>query len=280
MTPTLDHPAAGSRPPGASLEPPRRRAGGAVLTVVGLVVALALVLAVALSAVSALVRQEVTTRDAFTGVGAVRFDARCSGDVRVVADRALPAGAVEVDWRERWSVSRPRHDADVVDGELGLSTRCSRLSIGSEASSDVLVRLADGARLAVDTEVGDVGVSGVTGDVTVTHGVGDVDVRGADGAVSVRNGVGDVDVAGRLTSGEVSAGTGDVRLRSSTAPDTVSVKAGTGDVVVTLPGSSTYDVRAESGVGTADVGVEDDPGSPRHVLVSSGVGDVAVRTVG
>ncbi len=263
----------GAGRPGAG----RPGAGGTVLLLLGLLAALALTAGTALSVVGLLVRQESVERARFTGVEAVGVDARCAGDVSVVADPTLAAGTAEVAWQERWSVTRPVREAEVVDGRLELATGCSTIGLRSSSSSDLVLRLADGSRVLVDVEVGDVLVDGVAGGVAVTSGAGDVDVRRAGGAVDVRSGMGDVGVAGRVSSGRLSTGLGDVRLRSSTVPDEVVVEAGVGDVLVDLPGTGTYDVSVEAGGGEGRVDVRDEPGSPHRVSVTAGTGDVTVR---
>ncbi len=284
MTATLDHPLLS---PGARADDPQdggrppRRAGGAVLVVLGLVVAAALVVAVALTVVGVLVRQQVTTRETLSGVDAAALDLRCSGDVSVVADVALAPGTAEVTWSEHWSTSRPRHGAEVVDGRLALSSAdCASLSFGSSAGSDVALRLPEGATVMVENEVGDVTTSGATGDVTVTTAVGDVDVRDAEGAVTVSTDVGDVALSGRVGSADVDLGTGDVRVRSSTVPDDLRVESGVGDVDVGLPAAGSYDVSAGTGVGDTAVTVDDQPGAPSRIAVSVGFGDATVRPLG
>lgn len=281
MTATLDHPlpSPGRGDPRAGGRPPRRP-GGAVLVVLGLVVAGLLVVTVALTVVGVLVRQQVTTRETLTGVDAVALDLGCAGDVSVVADGALAPGTTEVTWSEHWSTSRPRHGAEVVDGRLELSSACSSFSFGSSAGSDVALRLPEGGSVTIATEHGDVTTSGVAGDLVVTTGYGDVDVRDADGDVTVRAGAGDVALAGRVGSARLDVGTGDVRVRSSDVPDHLRVKVGVGDAVVDLPAAGSYDVSAGSGVGDAAVTVDDEPGATSSIVVSVGAGDVTVRPRG
>lgn len=281
MIATLDHPlpSPGRGDPRASGRPPRR-AGGAVLVVLGLVVAGLLVVTVALTVVGVLVRQQVTTRETLTGVDAVALDLGCAGDVSVVADGALAPGTAEITWSEHWSTSRPRHGAEVVDGRLELSSACSSFSFGSSAGSDVALRLPEGASVTIATEYGDVTTSGVAGDLVVTTGYGDVDVRDADGDVTVRAGAGDVALAGRVGSARLDVGTGDVRVRSSDVPDDLRVKVGVGDAVVDLPAAGSYDVSAGTGVGDAAVTVDDEPGATSSIAVSVGAGDVTVRPRG
>lgn len=286
MTATLDpRPASpGSRAPGEVGRQhggtPPRRAGGAVLVVLGLVVAGLVAVTTALTVVGVLVRQQSTTRETLTGIDAAALDLGCAGDVSVVADGALAPGTAEVTWSEHWSTSRPRHGAAVVGATLELSSSCPGVSFGGVTASDVTLRVPEGTTVTVDAEVGDVTTRGAVGDVAVAAGYADVDVRGADADVSVRAEAGDVELIGVRGSADVDLGTGDVRVVAVSAPTRVRVKVGVGDADVSVPADGRYDVSASTGLGDAAITVDDEPGATGRVAVSVGVGDVTVRPLG
>lgn len=268
---------------GTAVEPPpaRRRGLGTVLVVLGAALAALLVAGTALALVALVAgtaRQEATERASYEGVEAVGVDASCAGDASVVADPAMAPGTAEVVWRERWALQPPSHAGAVRGGSLDVGTTCSRVTVGISALSDVSVRTAPGVGVVVGSGAGDVVVVGTDAGVEVSTGTGDVRVEGAAGTVAVDTDAGDVTVDGSLVRARVDTGAGDVGVTSSAPPDLVDVGTGVGDVVVRLPaGDASYAVVTDTGLGETRVGVPEDAGAARRVLVDAGVGDVTVE---
>ena len=99
-------------------------------------------------------------------------------------------------------------------------------------------------------------------DVSVVTGSGDIAVGGSLGGVALKAGSGDIRTT-NLAADQVTAedGSGDVDLELATAPPTVGVRTGSGDVSVRLPPNTHYAVDSETGSGDTRVRVPDDPAS-------------------
>lgn len=112
--------------------------------------------------------------------------------------------------------------------------------------------------------------------VKADAGAGTVTLHALSGTVEARSGAGDVEAdnlsAERITA---SSGTGGVRLTFSGPPESVEVRTATGDGVVRLPQGS-YHVVTGTVTGREQIGVVDDPASPRSVRVTSATGDIDI----
>lgn len=152
---------------------------------------------------------------------------------------------------------------------------------GRNTGADYALRVPAGSAVEVESEAGDVEVSGLSGDVSVDSGAGDVSVREVKGSVQVEARAGDVEVSKMQTDtggAEIEVDSGDVALRdlvvgtletSVVAGDVtlsgrfsgggrVSVK--TGDIIAQLPPEDTRDLTLETEVG--EVVREDAAGTP------------------
>lgn len=114
-------------------------------------------------------------------------------------------------------------------------------------------------------------------DVSVVTGSGDIAVGGSLGGVALKAGSGDIRTT-NLAADQVTAedGSGDVDLELATAPPTVGVKTGSGDVSVRLPPNTHYAVDSATGSGDTRVRVTDDPASTSRLRIRSGSGDITV----
>ena len=152
---------------------------------------------------------------------------------------------------------------------------------GRETGADYRLRMPAGGALEVESEAGDVEVSGLSGEVTVYAGAGDVTVRDAGGGVAVEAPQGDVTVADVGTdtgSVELEVGSGDVTLEDLVVGTLeAAVEAGdvtlsgrfagggrvsveTGDIAARLPSEDTRNLTLETRVG--EVLREPPEGSP------------------
>ena len=141
---------------------------------------------------------------------------------------------------------------------------------GRETGADYSLRMPAGGALEVESEAGDVEVSGLSGEVTVYAGAGDVTVRNAGGGVAVEAPQGDVTVTdvGTDTGGvELEVGSGDVSLGDLVVGTLeAGVEAGdvtlsgrfsgggrvsveTGDIAARLPSEDTRNLTLETRVG-------------------------------
>ncbi|MDQ4127751.1 MAG: DUF4097 domain-containing protein [Actinomycetota bacterium] len=141
---------------------------------------------------------------------------------------------------------------------------------GRDTGADYALRIPAGGAVEVESEAGDVQVTGVSGDVTVYAGAGDVTIRDVGGGVSVEAPQGDVEVGGVNTETggvELEVGAGDVALADMVVGTLeANVEAGdvtlsgrfsgggrvsveTGDILARIPSEDTKDLTLETSVG-------------------------------
>jgi hypothetical protein len=142
---------------------------------------------------------------------------------------------------------------------------------GEDTGSDYTLRVPTGSFVEVESEAGDVEVSGISGNVTVGAEAGDVRVRDVGGDVKVEAPRGDVTVGDVNTdtgSANLEAGVGDVSLEDLILGTLeTSVEAGdvtlsgrfsgggrvsveTGDIIAKLPPEDTRDLTLQTHVGS------------------------------
>jgi DUF4097 and DUF4098 domain-containing protein YvlB len=142
---------------------------------------------------------------------------------------------------------------------------------GENTGADYTLRVPTGSSVEVESEAGDVEVSGISGNVTVGAEAGDVTLRDVGGDVKVEAPRGDVSVGDVNTdtgSANLEAGVGDVSLEDLILGTLeTSVEAGdvtlsgrfsgggrvsveTGDIIVMLPPEDTRDLTLETRVGS------------------------------
>jgi DUF4097 and DUF4098 domain-containing protein YvlB len=142
---------------------------------------------------------------------------------------------------------------------------------GENTGADYSLRVPTGSSVEVESEAGDVEVSGISGNVKVRAEAGDVTVRDVGGDVKVEAPRGDVSVGDVNTdtgSANLEAGVGDVSLEDLILGTLeTSVEAGdvtlsgrfsgggrvsveTGDIIVMLPPEDTRELTLETRVGS------------------------------
>ena len=142
---------------------------------------------------------------------------------------------------------------------------------GEDTGADYTLRVPTGSSVEVESEAGDVEVSGISGNVTVGAEAGDVRVRYVGGNVKVEAPRGDVTVGDVNTdtgSANLEAGVGDVSLEDLILGTLeASVEAGdvtlsgrfsgggrvsveTGDIIARLPPEDTRDLTLQTHVGS------------------------------
>lgn len=143
---------------------------------------------------------------------------------------------------------------------------------GRGTGADYDLRVPAGGAVEVESEAGDVEVSGLSGNVTVHAGAGDVTVRDVGGAVNVEAPQGDVSVGGVNTDTggvELEVGTGDVDLQDMVV-GTLETSVGAGDVTLSGRFSGGGRVSVETGDIVARLPSED----TRNLTLETGVGEV------
>lgn len=260
-------------------EQPVRRGPVIGLRVVGILLALALIIAGAGSLVIQFFQQRTTERTTVSATVTRLVAGTGTGNVRI---RAGAAGTdVQVTSELRWSFRKPRVDVAASAGTLTVQGDCRPQAwAGAWCATDVEIALPPGVSLDLRTGTGNIRVSGATGAVVAESGTGDVwlDVPGSS-TVRTETGLGDVTVTGGSAGARIGAttGTGNIRLVLSAAPADVVADTGTGSIDVRVPAGDSYLVDADTGVGKVQVRVPRDDTAPRRIVAKTGTGDITIR---
>jgi DUF4097 and DUF4098 domain-containing protein YvlB len=227
--------------------------------VVGSVVAALVVAGTTISVVSRFFHQHRVETAVYTQTLSGMSIRTTTGDVRVAVGD--PGSAVVVRRVLDWSFGTAGSTETVTDGQLDIAARCS-IGMGVGACSvDYEVTVPPNLAVRLDSDTGDVDVTGPVGNVTASTDTGDVRIHGA-----------------RSARVDASASTGDVEVDFAAPPRDVAAHSSTGDVVVVLPADGTsYDVRTSTSTGDATVTVPTSPAAGRRIDASTSTGDMVVR---
>jgi DUF4097 and DUF4098 domain-containing protein YvlB len=220
------------------------------------------------------VRDEVKT---FTGTVTAVKVTEDVGDVRVRAGAA--AGTARVTAQITDSFSNASWGARLEGTTLVVDGNCDRQGFSLfNCDVDLDLALPPGTVVQIESDTGDMRVSGAFAGVDVTSSTGDVDVRDTRGPVRVRTNTGDIRGAALGgTEADVETHTGDVRLTFGTRPEAVSARTDTGDVTVTVPDDAQpYAVATSTDVGDVRVEVPNVPGSAQRLNVETDTGDIRI----
>lgn len=157
---------------------------------------------------------------------------------------------------------------------VDISREDSKITIetdgGRNTGADYVLRMPAGGSVEIESEAGDVEVSGLTGDMDVTAKAGDVTIDGVGGGINVNAPQGDVtlsDVNTDTGGAELEVGSGDVFLKDLVLGTLeAGVEAGsvtlsgrfsgdgrisveTGDIIARLPAEDTRDLTLQTRVG-------------------------------
>jgi hypothetical protein len=190
--------------------------------------------------------------------------------------RPGPAGRVSEQRQLTWSARRPVVTESFAGGTLTITSRCpaGQRTCGAQLELTVPSGVAVQAELAA----GDVAVSGLAGQVSVTANSGDIRLNGLAGPVMARSASGDI-IGEALASGQVQArdDAGDISLAFAAVPGAVSASSNAGEVSIEVPRrAGGYRVGASTTAGDRSVSVQQDPRSAHAITVASDAGDVAV----
>ena len=158
---------------------------------------------------------------------------------------------------------------------VDISREDSKITIqtdgGSDTGADYALRMPAGGSVEIESEAGDVEVSGLTGNIKVTSQAGDVTIDGVGGGIDVSVPQGDVTIANVNTDtggAELEVGSGDVALENLILGTLeAGVEAGsvtlsgrfsgdgrisveTGDIIARLPAEDTRDLTLQTRVGS------------------------------
>ncbi len=154
-------------------------------------------------------------------------------------------------------------------GNQGRKVKIREDGSGLDAHADLDIRIPNGKTVLVYLAAGEVVVSNVDGDLTVSAGSADVRSTGTSGRLVLDTGSGDVSVDDARGDVTLDTGSGDVSA-SNVSGDKLTADTGSGDV--TGSGITVGQLSVDTGSGDVDVlGVE-----AREVSVDTGSGDVEI----
>jgi hypothetical protein len=158
---------------------------------------------------------------------------------------------------------------------VDISREDSKITIetdgGRDTGADYALRMPAGGSVEIESEAGDVEISGLTGNIRVAAEAGDVTIGGVGGGVNVSAPQGDVTIANVNTDtggAELEVGSGDVflddlilgTLEAGVGAGSVTfsgrfsgdgrVSVETGDIIARLPAEDTRDLTLQTRVGS------------------------------
>ncbi len=212
-----------------------------------------------------------------------------------VAIQTWERNEVEIHETKRMDIfSRNEAEAAIEETERGYVQQGNTISVGGPAfnrrwiDSSFQIRVPVEFNCEVETEGGDLSVTGINGTVEASTGGGDIDLSHVGGLVHAKTGGGDVDIDN--TKQEVTAETGGGDIDVSNSGGSVNVSSGGGDITI----DNTADlVRARTGGGSIDIvrtqgsvdvetggGDVDITETQGSVDVGTGGGDITIRGAG
>lgn len=228
------------------------------IVIVGSLVALLMVLALALPAVGQIVvSTSQRTDDLPTDLTSLTLD-NGVGDITVRAADAgeRPSARATV----RSGLTTPEVDVTVDGDTASISDTCQN-SWWDNCSVSWTVVVPEDATLALTSSVGDITVTGTTAPLTVASSVGGITAQDISSPTVRANG-----------------SVGDVTVDFTAPPESVEVSASTGDVTVTVPDDGTaYHVQTNTSLGEVHSGMGSDPAATHLIDVRTSVGDVFLR---
>jgi hypothetical protein len=210
-----------------------------------------------------------------------------SGDVTVSTGTAAETTIKRI---VRSNGGDPAKSYQISGGRLSLSTECGmmcRVSYEIVAPAGVAVtgrlesgdlRLTQVASARVELESGDIAADRIAGDASLQTHSGDIRVNGIGGAATLVSRSGDIDglaIAGGK-SVRAEAHSGNVTL-TLTDPASVTAKALSGDIDLTVPRSGAYRVEHRADSGDFDSEITSDPKAQLVLNLDTESGDSHVR---
>jgi putative adhesin len=199
-----------------------------------------------------------------------------SGDMTITPSTD---GRVHVVGIVHYSLVKPSLVVKTVGSNAMVSFSCPAIAAG-RCSAEITVSVPPGATLLASSQSGNVMASGLP-NASLESDSGDVRVSGLSGNIRLQTHSGDIVATGVSASSVVADDdSGTVELDFVNVPESVDVQDSSGDVRVLVPavaGSGiAYHVTAQSDSGTVSVAVPTDPESQHVINVSVASGDVGV----
>jgi hypothetical protein len=258
--------------------PPVRSARARIIwTLVGLLLVVAIVPALALSMIGSTAYKQLPShqRVFMTPISEVTVEVS-SGDITVEPGTGTETMVMTSGVH---GLTYPTDEEQLVGHTLVIRSSCGTRIFNDRCNRNYVLHLPSEAAVTASSGEGDVTVTDMGRAVSAHSDQGDVTVAGGSGTVQASTGQGTVTVSRSYASSvSVQSGQGDATVDLLTSPNRVSAVSGQGDVTVELPkGPNSYQVKAGSGEGSVSDGVDNNPTSDRVINASSGQGDVTVR---
>jgi hypothetical protein len=233
------------------------------------------------------------TRTLSWSVPATRFD-RIAVDVArgsvIVVGGSASAAAITA--TPDYAGQAPVLSSRVEGGTLAVLARCPR---EPDCQVSLTLRVPAGARVQAASDLGDVRVTGLHGDVTAssqrgrlvltdlsgrvsaTDALGDVTLAGITGPVTAQTAEGSIKASGLAAAqASLSSQDGDITAVFVVAPAQVTASTRLGDVAIRIPSTVTYDVIASTQLGNTAISVPRSAGSRHVIKATSQLGSVTV----
>lgn len=227
--------------------------------VAGSVIAILIVLSLALPAMAEMLRHtDVQTHDLSAEISVLEVTADVGDiEVHVVARDEVPRAIARVES----SFVTPEVRVDAATETATLAGSCPGMNWLQVCAVNWVVMVPADTSVTVRSDVGDIRITALAGEVSATSSVGDVVVRES-----------------ASTSLSLHSSVGDVTLVSTVPPEKARAASSTGDVRVSVPrDGTTYDVTLDTSVGDLTNSLGSDPTSSRIIDLSSSVGDVTFQ---
>ncbi len=185
------------------------------------------------------------------------------------------SGQVSVTERVSFRGTAPSTTHRAAAGTLTLDSSCPALETCT-VGYDITVPRA--MTIRVTGNVGEIILRSLSGQVTAHTNAGRIDLGSLSGPVEATGHAGTIrgqDMSSPRATFRSTAGTIDVTY--SAAPAAVTATSDVGSVTVRVPGSVSYNVTTNTGVGSTHVGVTRSPASPYAITAGTRIGSVTVE---
>lgn len=140
------------------------------------------------------------------------------------------------------------------------------------------IRVPADTQVDLASDIGDIKIKDIRGDLRVDSGTGDVEVTAAAGALVVRAGTGDATLTGlRVREADLTLDTGDLRSTFVQAPQKVTAKVHTGTLDIDVPNDGGYHIEAVVETGGKTIDLRQQGGATRAIIASVNTGDLRLR---
>jgi hypothetical protein len=194
------------------------------------------------------------------------------GSVRITGS---DSGKVSVTERISFRGAAPSTTHRAAAGIVTLDSNCPALETCTVGYDITVPRTMT---LRVTSNVGEISLRSLSGQVTVHTNAGNIDLGSISGPLEATGHAGVIrgqDVSSPRATLHSSAGTIDMAFTA--APATVIATSDIGSVTLRVPGGLSYNVTTNVGVGSTHVGVTRSPASPHAITAGTRTGSVTIE---